>query len=96
MMKTVKNDVSLYGDLKKLPETEHWAILYVDSITYDDGYGSNSTSTKNYIEYIAFADVQALKAWVRDNDDKGYGKKIYRVINVKPATVTRTVNIELE
>lgn len=83
-------------DLKDLPADEHYAVLVENSFSYEDGYGergSSSYSTHKELQYISFDGVEALTAWLLQNDD---GRTKYRVISAKPARVVKQVTIKVE
>jgi len=85
--------------VKELPSDDHWAVVYDESLRYDDGYvhhGSPSYSTVNYTVMISFKNEEELRGWIMQNDESTYGKKNYRVIFVKPATVRKQVSFEID
>lgn len=84
------------SDVKDVPQDEHWAVMINETMSYDDGYGEGRMSTKQYFTYIAFANEEALRNWILQNDNTAYGKKTYRVLHVQPATVCKQVTIKIE
>ena len=72
------------GEVSKVPEDAHFAVLHNKSMRYDDGYGDDrhgpSYSTLNYVEYIFFDNEVALNAWILEN----YQKETFKVVHVKP------------
>lgn len=79
-----------------VPDFAHFAVLNEASMTYDDGYGDPrsgpSYSTMRYMEYIFFDSEEALSAWVIENN----GKKVFRVVNVKPVEVELKTSIRFK
>jgi hypothetical protein len=83
------------GEVQQIPEHAHVAVLVNKSFTYDDGRderGQPSMSTTNHLSYIWFDSDEALEAWVLAN----HQRETYRVIHVKPVTVTLKTVITVE
>jgi hypothetical protein len=88
-------------EIAQMPTTEHWAVVYDESFTYDDGYGDDrhgkSYSTKSYMTYLSFDNVEQVIAWIHENENTKYGSpKTFRVLHVKPGAVNKQVSISIE
>jgi hypothetical protein len=86
-----KKTVTLYGDLPKDP---HWAVLVYGYVTvpgYDRG---DPDDRKDIVEYITFSTKEELESWVLAAT-RGYDKKSFSVLFVKPAKVETTVNVKV-
>jgi hypothetical protein len=87
----------------ELPVGEHYAVLVNDTITYDDGYGSRgspSTNTKEFLTYMQFPTIEAVTAYIREEEANalkfgGY-RKTYKVLLVKPLEIVREVSIKVQ
>lgn len=102
---------STIHQVKELPSDDHWAVVYDESLQYDDGYGHHGSpsynwafqgtpihrnaNTMNYTVMISFKNEEELRGWIMQNDESTCGKKNYRVIFVKPATVRKQVSFEI-
>lgn len=74
------------GDVAKVPDQAHFAVLCNTSFSYDDGYGEQgrpSMSTHHAMDYIVFDTEEALNDWILQN----HTKKTYKVISVKAVEV---------
>lgn len=88
-------------EIKDIPTEPHFAVLIGESRTYDDGYGSHgnpSMSTMQYIEYLAFENIEQVAEWVREEDARHtYGaKKDFKVVEIRPCIVQREVRISVQ
>jgi len=82
-------------EVKDIPTEPHFAVLLNESFSYDDGFGERgiqSTHTHREVQYLAFANVEQVQQWVKEQDGR-YNQKPFKVIEVRPCTVTREVHI---
>lgn len=96
-----KNEIYV-SEIKNLPAGEHYAVLVNNSFSYNDGYDEGPGRSASYskhesLQYIAFHDVDKLKDWILQNDEGQYGgRKTYKIVHVKPVTVSKKITIGLE
>lgn len=77
--------------IKDLPEGKHYVVLQEASITYDDGYGDGSRSTRHYIEYTYLVDRQAVQEWILKNTSS----ILYKIAIVEPIDVKIVTTVEI-
>jgi hypothetical protein len=85
-----KRQYEYVSQIKQVPQKPHFAVLIDRSFSYDAGYGDGVSSTHQQVEYLAFADEDALNAWILDEAKGQFRTKNYCVIYVNP------VNVELK
>jgi hypothetical protein len=81
----------------------HWAILTFSQTQVEGDERSRTNPghgypahTVNTVEYAAFANEENWKAEVSELENPKYGSKsVYHAMYVIPATVTKTVNVEI-
>lgn len=87
------NDAIFVSSCAKVPAGEHFAIL-IDSQYVSHAYGEDSTNS--CVEYRAYLKREDWEAAIKVLEaDKGYGRKTFKAIFVRPAKVTTTVSVEV-
>ncbi len=84
----------LAGFLKDIPVLRHWAIITEDMLDVSTGW--DSPSRRPVTEYRVY---KTRESWVkeiqrREASDRP-GDRMYRAIEVRPATVRRTVAVDV-
>lgn len=85
-----------YNYPNDIPRYEHYALLEEDSVFVpgdersrtNPGHGYPA-STTHYITYTVFNDFDEMKNWVEEHVDE-----TFRIIHVKPVSVTKKINFE--
>jgi hypothetical protein len=93
-MSGMYNNAIFVQTCAKVPAGDHFAIL-LDSSYTSHAYGEDSSN--NYVEYRAYLKREDWEAAIKELEtDKGYGRKNFRAIFVRSATITTTVSIEVK
>lgn len=84
------------SEVKKIPATEHWAIIEDDCYYSDGGYPEEGTSRCSMVVYYAFTDEKLWREEVirllREEPDR----KDIRAMHVKPINPQVDVKIEVK
>lgn len=99
--KDYRHKIKYVHGMNDLPEAAHFAVLNFGSITIPGDERSRTNpghgypeSTESTIEYIAFTDEETLKRWIQFEEQGEFKRPgSYRVIQVKPLTVTKKVEV---
>ena len=90
-------------DPKDIPNVEHWAIVEQDGVHIpgdersrtNPGHGYPS-HTQNYLRYELYLTKEKLLIAVKDREESTYSKKPYKVLQVTPMVINKTVSIEVK
>ncbi len=86
------------SELKEFPKDTHFAALRNSSFYGDDGYGERTSHTR--LEYIYLGNREQAIGWMQSEeaarDEFPTLHTKYIIIEVKPLTITRTINFGIE
>lgn len=88
--------------LSQLPATTHYVALQETSIHIPGDERSRTNpghgypeSTEHHLSYIAFDSRADMEAWVSEQEAAKWGKRDYRIIEVKPLAVKVTATVQV-
>lgn len=91
------NNAIFVSQCKDVPAGEHFAIVIESSYTsrgYDRGDPDYSS---NYLEYRAYLKREDWEAAIKELEtDKGYGRKNYKALFVRPAKIGVVVDVKVD
>lgn len=99
MSRDTKKWVHGTGDL---PDGEHFAILYFSSVYVPGDERSRTNPGHGYperyesvVEYVAFTDRAEWEAEVQREMTSQYGRKDFKAIYVRPASISTKVEVKV-